>query len=393
MLQGEILNLAESVQAEAIAWRRHLHRHPELSFAERETAAFVAERLKEMGYEPISGLGGGHSVVARLSGGRPGPTIALRADMDALPIAEETGLPFASINPGVMHACGHDAHTAILLGAAKTLMAVSDQVPGDVVFLFQPAEEVAPGGAKAMVEAGVLDGVHSVYGLHVGNMLPAGRIGFRAGPVYAASDAFRVRLLGKGGHAATPHLTIDPIAMLGQAITAVQNIASRMVSPLESAVVTIAWVHGGGPANNVIPEAVEFGGTIRTFDEGVREAVHQRLCQVVEGVVASFGGRAEVEVRRGYPVLHNDEAMTQSASMAAAAVLGAENVVLAARSAGGEDFAYYALERPACFARLGTGTPETVNLPVHNSRFVLDERALVVGISYYLALVFLGQRS
>lgn len=385
MKPAEIRSLAAKVASDVIQWRRHFHQHPELSFEEVETAAFVAHKLVEMGYEPQTGVGGGHGVAAVLEGGKPGRTIALRADMDALPIQEETGLPFASARPGKMHACGHDAHTAILLGAAKALKEIQDEVAGKVVFLFQPAEELPPGGAKGMVEAGVLEGVDAVFGLHVLNSLPAGQLGVRSGPVNAASDTFKVTLCGRGGHAAFPHVTVDPIVMMGSAITALQSVVSRSVNPMQQAVLTIGWVRGGD-ADNIIPEQVEFGGTIRTFDATVQHSVHTRLKETVEGVAAAYGGRAEVVSTYGYPVLNNDEAITAVARRCAALVVGEENTVIPPVGLGGEDFAYFAQERPGCFVRLGTGTPETLTLPAHNPRFVIDESALEVGVGYYIAL-------
>lgn len=377
--------LAAKVAPDVTLWRRYLHQNPELSFQEVETASFVAQKLTEMGYQPQTRVGGGNGVVAVLEGGKPGRTIALRADMDALPIQEETNLPYASTRPGKMHACGHDAHTAVLLGAAKALMEIRDEVPGKVVFLFQPAEEVFPGGAKGMVEAGVLDGVDAVFGLHVTNPVLAGQIGVRSGPVNAASDEFKVTLYGRGGHAASPHTAVDPIVMLGSVITALQSIVSRSVNPVDQAVLTIGWVRGG-EADNVIPEKVEFAGTIRTFDPAVQKLVHARMKAVVEGVAAAHGGRAEIEETYGYPVLRNDEAMTEVARRCAALVVGEENTVVPPLGLGGEDFAYYAQERPACFVRLGTGTPETLTLPTHNPRFVIDESALEVGVAYFISL-------
>lgn len=385
MNREAILQLAAETAPQVTEWRRHLHRFPELSFQEQETAAFVADRLKEMGYEPRTGVGGVYSVVAVLEGGKPGPTIALRADMDALPIQEEADVEFASTRPGKMHACGHDAHTAILLGAARALRQVRTHVAGRIVFLFQPAEELPPGGAKAMVEAGVLDGVDAVFGVHVSNPVLTGQLGFRPGPVNANSDSFKVTLYGKGGHAAGPHNTVDPIVMLGAAISAVQSIHSRNLNPIDQAVLTIGWVRGGD-ANNIIPEKVEFGGTIRTFDTKVQTMIHARLKTVMEGVAAAFGGRAEVESSYGYPVLNNDAAMTELARSVAAMVIGQENIVSPPAGLGGEDFAYYAQARPACFARLGTGTPATLTLPAHNPRFVIQEDSFKVGVAYYVGL-------
>lgn len=385
MDRDAIRALAAQIAPDVTAWRRHLHQNPELSFEEQETAAFVTERLTEMGYAPRTGVGGGYGVVAVLEGGKPGPTIALRADMDALPIHEETGLAFSSTRAGKMHACGHDAHTSVLLGTARALRQIQSQVPGKIVLLFQPAEEKPPGGAKGMVEAGVLEGVDAVFGIHVSNPVDAGKLGFRAGPVNANSDRFKVTLHGRGGHAAGPHNTVDPIVMLGAAISSLQSIVSRSVNPMENAVVTIGWVRGGD-ADNIIPEKVEFGGTVRTFDPRVQELVHARIKAVAEGVAVAHGGRAEVVSTYGYPVLNNDARITDVARQVATAIFGEEQIVEPPAGMGGEDFAYYAQARPACFARLGTGTPTTMSIPAHNPRFVISEDAFAVGVAYYVGL-------
>lgn len=385
MDRERILGLAHDTAAQVTEWRRHLHRYPELSFEEAETSAFVAQRLTDMGYQPQTNFGGGYGVVATLEGGRPGPTIAFRADMDALPIHEETGLEWSSTRPGKMHACGHDAHTSTLLGAAKVMRQLQREIPGKIVFVFQPAEEKPPGGAQGMVKAGVLEGVEAIFGLHVTNPLPVGHMGFRAGPVNAASDSFKITLRGKGGHAAYPHITVDPIAMLGATIQGIQNVVSRMVNPTESAVVTIGWVKAGD-ANNVIPEVAELGGTIRTLTDETRDLVPGKLEAVARGAAAMFGGAADVEVLRGYPVNVNDARMNEIARQAAEMVIGAENCVEPPLGMGGEDFAFYSRVRPSCFARLGTGLPGRAPLPAHNPRFVIEEGAFPVGLAWYLSL-------
>jgi amidohydrolase len=385
MDRNAIRTLAAEIAPQVTEWRRHLHQNPELSFEEEQTAAFVVAKLTEFGYAPRTRVGGSHGVVAVLEGGKPGPTIALRADMDALPIQEEADVPFASTRPGIMHACGHDAHTSVLLGTAKALKQIQAQVPGKIVLLFQPAEEKPPGGAKGMVEAGVLDGVDAIFGIHVSNPVETGKLGFRAGPVNANSDRFRVTLTGRGGHAAGPHNTVDPIVMLAAAINSVQSIVSRSVNPMDNAVLTIGWVKGGD-ADNVIPERVEFGGTVRTFDPKVQELIHARLKTVVEGVAAAHGGRADVVSTYGYPVLNNDAAMTEVARQVATELFGAENIVEPPAGMGGEDFAYYAQVRPACFARLGTGTPTTATIPAHNPKFVINEDSFSLAVAYYVGL-------
>lgn len=386
MDRTRILALAQSVAPALVEWRRHLHMHPELSFQEQETATFVAAGLREFGYVPQEQVGGGFGVTAMLEGGRPGPTVALRADMDALPILEESGVPFASTVPGCMHACGHDAHTAMLLGAARLLRELREQVPGRVLFLFQPAEEKPPGGAIGMVQAGVLAGVDAVFGLHVANGMEAGHMAFRTGPGSAASDRFRLIFKGKGGHAAHPHSTVDAIAMAGQAISALQNVVSRMVAPTDSAVMTIGMIQAG-TQENVIAEEATLRGTIRSLDAKVRDLVPQKIEQVAAGIAAAFGGAYEFEMSRGYPVLPNDPAMTAVARRAAEAVLGPANVHEAPLGLGGEDFAYFAEARPGCFGRLGTGFPDRDPVPGHSPRFVINEAALPVGVAFYLSLI------
>src|SRR5688500_619606 len=295
-------------------WFGWLHQHPELSFQERETAAFVIARLRELGYAPRERVGIGptgaplYGVTAVLGEDRPGPALALRADMDALPIREATGLPYASLKDGVMHACGHDAHTAMLLGAAAAfkLEDRSRPLPGPVVFLFQPAEEAPPGGALGMIEAGALDDppVGAVFGLHVGNK-DAGTFSIAGGARNAASDGLKIVVRGKGGHAAAPHKAIDPVLTAAHVVVGLQSIVSRQVSPRQSAVLTIGVIQGG-TKGNVIPEIVMLQGTVRTLDPDVREQMPARITTLVEGICAAYGASAEVEYSRGYDVLVNE---------------------------------------------------------------------------------------
>lgn len=385
----QMLGLAKSVEPLVIEARRHLHRHPELSFEEEQTAAYVASRLREWGYQPRTAIAGMHGVTALLEGGRPGPTIALRADMDALPIAEETGLPFASGTPGVMHACGHDCHTAMLLGAASLFARIRKQIPGRVLFLFQPAEEVAPGGARPMVEAGVLDGVDEVYGLHIAPGMEAGTIGLRAGVACANSDKFRVLVQGKGGHAAQPQHTVDPVVIAGHMIVGLQQIVARQVSPMQSAVVTIGTIKGGTKAN-IIPDTVELTGTVRTLDAGLRDSMADRMERLLGGIAAGFGGSIQFDYSYGYPTVINDEGATRKAWHAAEGVVRPGQVVTHELSMGGEDFAYFAQVRPGCFGRIGVatpGAPASDRYPLHNGRMRVDESALHLGVAYYLSLL------
>lgn len=393
MERKRIWALVEVQREFVLAARRHLHQHPELSFQEHETAAYVAARLREMGYTPRTGIGrAGTGLTTMLEGGRPGPTLALRADLDALPVQELTGLPFRSIRDGVMHACGHDAHTAILLGAARALMTVREEVPGRVVFLFQHAEESPPGGAVELIAVGALDGVEAIFGLHQGTDLDAGQMGFTAGPRQASADTFTLTVHGCGGHAAFPHRTVDAVQVAALVVTALHEIVSRRVPPLQPAVLSIGAIHGGSAPNVIAPE-VTLTGTVRALDAGVRELIPAEIERVAHGVAAAWGAEVTFAYQRGYPVLVNDPAMTEVARRAAAIALGPENVVMGLPPVmAGEDFAYYLEQVPGCFATLGVGTPGGARGPSHSGTFLLDEGALPCGVAYFIALVTNFQR-
>ena len=388
MDQGPIRQLAEAQREYVVAARRRIHQHPELSFQERETAAFVAGELRACGLEPREGFGGGYGVVADLVGGRPGPTLALRADMDALPVQEENDLPFRSRVPGVMHACGHDAHTAVLLGAARAQAEVREQVPGRVRFLFQPAEELPPGGAQGMIEAGCLEGVDAVFGLHQSAHTTTGEMVFGAGPRQASADTFTLTVRGRGGHGAMPHTTVDAIQVAGQLVSALHQIVGRRVAPAEQAVITIGTIHGG-TKENVIAHEVTMTGTVRTLSQSVRESLHRELHAVARGVTDAWGATYELDYLWGYPVLVNDEAITALARRAAALALGPEMV----REAGppimpGEDFARYLERVPGCFASLGVGMPDPAQRGMsHSGAFLLNEEGLPAGVAWYTSLV------
>ena len=387
MESERILALAHAVEEETIAARRHLHQYPELSFQEVETAAYIAARLREHGYEPRTGVGG-HGVVAVLRGARPGRVVALRADIDALPIDEATDLPFRSRRPGVMHACGHDAHTAMLLGAAAALAQLRDELSGSIVFLFQPAEELPPGGAQAMIAAGALDDppVDCIFGLHQGTGYDVGTFAVAPGPRQASTDTFTVTITGPGGHAAMPHATVDTIAAAAACVTAIHQIVSRRVPATEPAVISIGRIQGG-TKENVIPERVELSGTIRVFSEELRTAVVGWIRETAEHAAAQFGARAEVDVLRGYPPLVNDVAMADMARRAAARIVGEENVLTPPPLMPAEDFSYYLQRVPGAFASIGVGTPGAPRRASHSPTFMLDERALPLGVAYYIALV------
>ncbi|MGE5673627.1 MAG: M20 metallopeptidase family protein [Mycobacterium leprae] len=370
--------------------RRWLHRHPELGFHEQETMAYVASRLREIGYEPETGIGGIYAVKAVLRGGRPGRTIALRADMDALPIQEATGLAYASEVAGIMHACGHDMHTATLLAAAKLLKPMAPELAGNVVFIFQPAEEVPPGGARTLVEAGILENPHvdAVFGLHVDPFLPAGQLSFAPGATNAAADSFSIHIQGKGGHGAAPHQTIDALVVGAQVVTALQQIHSRMISPFDQLVISVGRFQAG-TARNIIADDATLEGTVRTTSPQLRERVVGLIEQVTAGVCATHGATYKCTYEYGYPVLVNDATMTEVARAAAVAAVGADAVRRSEPGMYGEDFAYYAQQRPAAFGNLGAGDPAVgPAFPCHHPKlYVADEQAMPTGLAFYLNLV------
>jgi amidohydrolase len=391
MMQRErVEDLVQEVVPFGVKARRWLHRHPELSFHEQETAAFVAAKLREIGYEPQVGCGGSHGVKAVLAGARPGRTIALRADMDALPITEETGLPYASTVPGVMHACGHDMHTATLLAAARALKSVQSELAGNVVFIFQPAEETPPGGAAGMIRDGVLENPHvdAIFGLHVDPFLAAGQMAFGAGPRNAAADLFDLTIFGRGGHGAAPHQTVDALVIGAQVVNALQHIHSRFMNPMEQLVITVGHFQAGSK-HNIIADTALLQGTVRTMSPQLRERIPGLLEQVIGGVCASYGARFELDYQPGYPVLINEEAMTAVANAAGVATVGEGAVHLSSAAMYGEDFSYYLQQRPGSFGNLGVAEPGAADcFPCHHPKLlVADEKAMPVGVAYYINLV------
>lgn len=382
-----IKSVADDVYPEVVALRRTLHRHPELSGEEHETAQRVAERLEAVGLDVRTGVAG-TGVVATLDGGRSGPTLLLRADMDALPIREETGLTFASENEGVMHACGHDLHTSSLLGAAMILAHHQEQVHGQVRFCFQPHEERIPGGARFMIEEGVLDAVdgtpapEAAFGQHVKPDLPPGTLGVRAGGFMASTDEVYVTVKGEGGHAANPHEAVDPVYVASEIVSALQSLVSRRCPPDVPSVLTIGRLVADG-ATNVIPETARLKGTFRTMDEDWRFRAHSLFEQLVRRTAEAHGAAAEVEVREGYPALRNHEAPTRLVREAAEEYVGPERIVEAERWFAGEDFAYFLRECPGTFYQLGVGSEHGL----HTSQFNPDEEALRTGAGFmaYLA--------
>jgi amidohydrolase len=352
-------------------WRRQLHAQPELSGQEHKTAAFVRERLGSFdSLEIVSPTP--TSVVATLRGGRSGPTLALRADMDALPIQEESGVEFASRNTGVMHACGHDGHTAMLLATARLLAAMREELGGEVRFVFQHAEELPPGGAVEIVASGAIEGVDAVVGCHLMPNMEVGRIGAIEGPCTASADTFSARIVGRGGHAAFPHKAVDPIASAAQAISSLQHVVSRETPPLDSVVVSVTRI-SGGTADNVIPEAVEFGGTVRTFSEDVRLRTRDAMERILGGIASAHGANYQFEYVDGYPSVVNDPDLT-----ALVREVAGERLVECPPLMAGDDFSAYLRVAPGCFFFVGAGGPDA--FAHHHPRFTIDEEALPVGI-------------
>lgn len=370
---------AATIEQQLIDIRRHLHQYPELSNEEVETTAYIREQLLQAGIPVSSDYSLDTGVIAQV--GRPsgaGPVIALRADIDALAIQEETGLPYASKIPGKMHACGHDFHTAVILGAAFLLKEREHELKGTVRLLFQPAEEKAVGASKVL-QSGALEGVRAIYGLHNKPELPVGTIGIKAGPLMAAADGFVIELEGIASHAAVPDASIDPIVTAAHLVTALQSIVSRNISPLESAVISVTQIHSG-TSWNVIPGKAVLDGTLRTFDEAIRERVIERFESIVNGVAAAFQTKATLRWIKGPPPVHNDAALA-SAAISAAEILGL-TVVEPKPSAAGEDFAFYQKQLPGFFAFLGTSGPREW----HHPAFDVDERALLLGASFFAEL-------
>ena len=374
----------KNIKNEIYTIRRHFHRYPELSFKEFNTAETISQHLDNLGISHKKGVGK-TGIVGEINFG-PGPTIALRADMDALPIQEENNLDYKSLNDGVMHACGHDGHMAILLGAANALSKNSKLKKGTVRFIFQPAEE-GLGGAKYMIEDGCLDKVDEIYGLHLWNYQLYGEVGIKNGPVMASADLFDIEVSGKGGHGATPQGTIDAIVVASNLVTMLQTIVSRNTNPLESTVLSIGKIKGGHNFN-IISDKVHMSGTTRAYTEENRTMIKQRMKEVIEGVSKSFGANIKLNYKDGYPPTVNHSSQVEKVLEAASSVVasGAKNPYL---SMGGEDFSYYLQNKPGCFFFVGSAPNENeiLSTPHHCSHFNIDERALLVGASVYVNLI------
>jgi amidohydrolase len=389
---NRMLARAQAIADQIVGWRRHVHQYPELAFQEHETARFVAETLTEMGIPVQTGVAK-TGVVARIGSGSP--CIALRADMDALPVQEATGLTFASRHPGRMHACGHDAHIACLLGAARLLF--ETPLPdGEVRLLFQPSEEhpdeEGMSGAPRMLQAGVLEGVDAVFGLHVWFNVPAGKVALSPGPQMASHGFFEARIQGKGGHGAIPDQTIDPIVLAAQVVLSLQTIVSRRLRPTDAGVVTVGTIHGG-TQDNIIPECVDISGTLRALNDGVYGQLQDEVRRVL-GMVRPLGGDFEVRFSGGMPVVVNDPQMAALTREVAADLLGPDAVLPADPMMTGEDFSFFARQVPGCFMRLGGAFPGQPLRNHHDPHFDIDERALPIGaaIMAEVALRYIATR-
>ncbi len=402
---SEIDRRAEELKDKLIAWRRDFHEHPELSNREHRTGTIVAEHLRALGLEveaPVAHTG----VVALLRGGKPGPIVALRADMDALPVAEEGDLPFASKAKSeyegnavsVMHACGHDAHTAILMTVAEILAGIKVQIPGTIKFIFQPAEEGPPGdeegGAELMIKQGVLENPRpaAIFGLHVIAGMPTGKIGYRPGATMASGDTIRIKVQGRQTHGAFPWQGIDPVVLAAQIVIGLQTIPSRQVDvTMEPSIVTISCIHGG-VRENIIPDHVEMIGTMRTFNETMREDIRNRIRTTAKHIALSAGGSAEVRIEAGYDVTINDQGLTEKMAPTLQRVAGEGNTFIAPKLTGSEDFSKYQQVIPGLFFFLGITPPETKHAaPNHSPHFYVDESGLLLGVRAlaHLALDFL----
>ncbi len=378
--------LVKEVTNEVIEWRRYLHHNPELSFEEERTSQFVYNTLESFGGLELS-RPTKTSVLARLRGAHPGPVLAIRADMDALPIQEENTFGFVSQTPGKMHACGHDGHTAMLLGTAKILTGFKEKIHGEVRFIFQHAEELFPGGAQEMVDAGVMDGVSSVIGIHLWSLLEVGKIAVRSGPFMAAPDTFFITIRGKGGHAAMPHVTVDPVVIAAQVVTNLQHIVSRNIDPLDPVVLSVTQFHAG-TAHNVIPETVELNGTVRSFKPELRTEVPRLMEQIVKGITEAHGASYEFRYEKGYRPVINDETVTEKIRNVLVEVFGEDIVVEGHQQMGGEDFSAFQQAAPGTFFYVGAGNAQKgIVYPHHHPKFTVDEDSFPYGVKAFVGIV------
>ncbi|WP_419158984.1 M20 family metallopeptidase [Rossellomorea sp. BNER] len=377
-----IHNLIKASREEVIEWRRYFHQYPELSFQEEKTAQFVYETLQTFGDLEIT-RPTKTSVMARLIGQQPGKVIALRADMDALPIGEENDFDFVSQNAGVMHACGHDGHTAMLLGAAKLLTQLKEHIKGEIRFLFQHAEELFPGGAQEMVEAGVLDGVDHVIGIHLCSPIEVGKMAICHGPATSGTDTFDLRIQGKGGHSSEPHATVDPIAVGSQVINNLQHIVSRNLDPLEKLVVSVTKFHSG-TAHNVIPDIATLSGSVRSLNPELRQQIPNLIERIVKGVTEAHDASFEFDYHFGYSSVVNDDQVREVIEETIIDVWGEDTLLQLPALMSGEDFSAFSDTVPSCFIFVGAGNQNKgIIYPHHHPRFSIDEDALEMGVELF----------
>ena len=387
-ITDQIKDLAERYFEEVRDVRRHLHMHPELSFEEHQTSAYLADQLQKEGIEFHKGVAG--TGIVGIIGNGDGPVVALRGDMDALPINEQNDVSYKSKNEGVMHACGHDVHSSCLLGAARILKSIENELPGRVKLIFQPGEERIPGGASKMIEEGVLEkpDVQLIFGQHVYPDLEAGHVGMCPGMYMASADEIYLTIKGKGGHGGMPHKNIDPVLIAAQVITGLQQVVSRRCPPSIPSVLSFGKIQGNG-ATNVIPDEVYLEGTFRTMNEEWRKEAHQIIRSIIQSTVEGMGGTIDLDLKVGYPFLVNHDDLTAQAFNAAKAYLGEDYVHKIGPRMTAEDFAYFSQKIPACFYRLGTSDFEAgIDKPVHNNRFNIDEEALKTGMGMMAWLAF-----
>ncbi len=387
-MNEQIRNKIQSLEESVIRWRRHLHQNPELSFVEYKTTQYIDQQLADLPGFVVS-----HptptSTVATLDTGRDGRTIAIRADIDALPIQEENDLTFKSIHDGVMHACGHDGHTAILMGVAHAISAVASELVGKIVLIFQHAEEQPPGGAIELYDAGIMDGVDEIYALHLSSAFPTGTFGIRAGVLTSATDEFRIVVKGKGGHSAFPELCVDPVVIGAELIMAIQTIVSRRIAAFDEAVISTCIVNAG-TAYNIIPDDMQVIGSVRTFSEATRETIKARLRQIAKGVVDAHGAEMTYEYLYGYDSVINDSALAQTAAEAVTKLYGQDAVLPIEKVFPGEDFSALHKDCPGIFVELGTSDEKKgTNFPHHNARYIMDEDMLIPGVEFFVQMIMM----
>lgn len=378
-LQDKIFDELKKRENEMIELRRYFHEHPELSFYETETAEKIAAFYEGKDCIIQTHIGGGNGILVDIEGGKPGKSLAIRADFDALPIQEDTGLPFASKNPGVMHACGHDGHTAYMMILADVLIQHKEELAGKIRIIHQPAEEVPPGGSKQMIEAGCLEGIDQVIGIHVMSMMDIGNVYYHEGPIHTGRATFRLIMTGKGGHGSAPQDANDAIVAAAHFVTAVQTIVSRRLSPYDAATVTIGSFDGKGSAN-VIKESVELAGDVRLMNEELRPVIESEFKRILEGIAQTFNVSYELDYQNDYPVCMNDPQLTQMVKEAleTADIPEIKAVKDSGPQTASEDFAYYSLERPSVFFHVGAHKPGTPVYPHHNPKFDIDEECLLI---------------